>query len=47
MSQSFRMKPGRILSEILQQITKITVVVVKSDITGPALLPHPATKRNQ
>jgi hypothetical protein len=46
-SQHLRMKPGRILSEILQQITKIKAVVVKGGIAGPALLPHPATERDQ
>src|ERR1035441_601210 len=46
-SQRPRMKPSRIFSEILQQITKIKAVVVKGGIAGSALLPHPAIKRNQ
>jgi hypothetical protein len=46
-SQHLRMKSGRILSEILQQIAEIKAVVVKSGIAGPALLLHPATERDQ
>jgi hypothetical protein len=46
-SQHLRTKPGRILSEILQQITKIKAVVIKGGIAGPALLPHPAAERDQ
>jgi hypothetical protein len=32
------MKPGRILSEILQQIMKIKAIVVKSGIAGPVMV---------
>jgi hypothetical protein len=45
--QHLRMKRGRIFSDILQQITKIKAVVVQGGIAGSALLPHPATERDQ
>jgi hypothetical protein len=45
--QRLRVKRGRIVSDILQQITKIKAVVVQGGITGSALLPHPATESGQ
>ena len=45
--QHLRMKRRRIFSDILQQITKIKAVVIQRGIAGPALLPHPATERDQ
>jgi hypothetical protein len=45
--QHLCMKRRRIFSDILQQITKIKTVVIQRGIAGSALLPHPATERDQ
>jgi hypothetical protein len=45
--QHLRVKRGRIFSDILQQITKITAVVIQGGIARSALLSHPATERDQ
>ena len=45
--QLVSIKPARIFSQVLQQITKVEAVVIKRGIARAALLAHPATERNQ
>jgi hypothetical protein len=47
LSQTLRIKLGRVLSQTLQQSAKVKAVVAKGGIAGPALLLHPATECNQ
>src|ERR1035441_482026 len=45
--QALSIKPVRIFSQALQQITDMGAVIIERGITGATLLAHPATERNQ
>jgi hypothetical protein len=45
--EALSIKPARIFSQALQQITHMGAVIIERGITGATLLAHPATERNQ
>jgi DNA-binding transcriptional regulator YdaS (Cro superfamily) len=47
LTQLVSIKPTRVFSQALQQLTQVKAVIIESGITGAALLAHPAAERDQ